>query len=138
MVQDGCHDRDDLDDCLEFAEVAGLDGETFAGGDGAQAADEELSADDEDSDPGLHDRWVIGHEEDEGCGDHEFVGERIEEHAEGGYLAAATSEEAIEAVGYGGSDEDGGGDELLLAVSALPEKAGGECPDQERNACDAG
>ena len=76
--------------------------------------------------------------QDEGGGDHELVGEGVEEHAEGGDLAAAAGEEAVQAVGDRGGDKDGGGDQLLFAVSALPGEAGGEGPDQQWNACDAG
>ena len=138
MVEDGGDDGDDLDYGFELAEVAGLDGEAFAGGDGAETADEELAADDEDGDPGLHDVGVVGDQQDEGGGDHELVGEGVEEHAEGGDLAAAAGEEAVEAVGDRGEDEDGGGDEFLLAVGAVPGEARGEGPDQQGDACDAG
>ena len=124
---------------LSLPRSRGLDGEAFAGGDGAEAADQELAADDEDGDPGLHDVGVVGHEEDEGGGDHELVGEGVEEHAEGGDLAAAAGEVAVEAVGDRGGDEEDGGDDFLLAVgAALPGKAWGEGPDQQRDACDAG
>ncbi len=53
MREDGCDDGDDLDDGFELADLAGFNGEAFRGGDGAEAGDEELAADDEDGDPGL-------------------------------------------------------------------------------------
>src|SRR5207302_9184328 len=51
--QDGGDDGDDLDDGLELADLAGFDGEAFGGGDGAEAGDEELAADDQDCEPWL-------------------------------------------------------------------------------------
>ena len=47
-------------------------------------------------------RGLIGDQEDEGGGDHEFVGEGVEQHAEGGDLAAFSGEIAVQAVGDGG------------------------------------
>jgi hypothetical protein len=138
MVEDGGDYGDDLDYGLELAEFAGLDGEAFAGGDGAETVDEELAADDDDRDPGMHDAGVVGDEKDEGRGDHELVGQRVEEHAEGGDLGAAASEVAVEAVGDGGEDEDGGGDDLLLTGHALEGGVGREGPYQQRNARNAG
>ena len=64
--EDGGDDGDDLDDGLEFAEVAGLDGESFNGGDGAQSADEEFASDDEDGDPRFDDVRIVGDQGDEG------------------------------------------------------------------------
>ena len=138
MGEDGGDDGDDLDDGFELADLGGLDGEAFGGGDGAEAGDEELAADDEDGDPGGHDARVVGDQEDEGGGDHELVGEGVEQHAEGGDLAAAAGEVAVQAVGDGGEDEEGGGEDLLLAVAG---RARGnvrrEDPDQQRDAGDA-
>lgn len=138
MVQDGGDDGYYLDDCFEFAEVAGLDGKALAGGDGAEAADEEFAADDEDGDPGLHHVGIVGHEEDEGGRDHELVGKGVKEHAQGGDLAATTGEESVETVGDRSGDEESGRDEFLLAMSTLEGKARGESPYQERDACDSG
>ena len=147
MEGDG-NDGDDLDDGFEFAEVGGFDGKAFRGRDGAEAAHEELAAYDEDGDPGVHDAGVVGDEKDEGRGDHELVGEGVEEHAEGGDLAAAAGEVAVKAVGDGGEDENAGGDEFLLgpgeeAVDGKMEACGQmkvrrERPDEDRDACDAG
>ncbi len=59
MGEDGGDDGDDLDDGLKFADLGGFDGEAFGGGDGAQAGDEKLAADDDDGDPGRNDAGVI-------------------------------------------------------------------------------
>lgn len=89
VSEDGGDDGGDLDDGFEFAEVAGLDGEAFGGCDGAEPADEEFAADDEDGDPGLDDVRVVFDESDVGGGDEQLVGQGVEEHAHGGNLAAA-------------------------------------------------
>src|SRR5260370_15114821 len=57
--EDGGDDGDNLDDGLELADLAGFDRETFSGGDGAQAGDEELTADHENGDPRLDDTGVV-------------------------------------------------------------------------------
>ena len=66
---------------------------------------------------GLTMRGVVGDEDDVGGGDHELVGEGVEEHAHGGDLVAAAGEIAVEAVGDAGEDEDDAGDDLLLAAA---------------------
>ncbi len=67
---------------------------------------------------GLTTPRVVGDEHDVRGGDHQLVGERVEQHADGGDLAAFAGEVAVEAVGDGGRDEDEGGEDLLLAVRA--------------------
>jgi hypothetical protein len=140
--EDGGDDGDDLDDGLELADLAGFDGEAFGGGDGAQAGDEELAADDKDGDPWLDDVGVVADEDDVAGGDEEFVGERVEQDAHGGDLVAAAGEIAVEAVGDAGEDEDDAGNDLLLAAAeaggavALPGEGGRENPDEQRDAGD--
>jgi hypothetical protein len=139
--EDGGDDGDDLDDGLEFADLAGFDGEAFGCGDRAEAGDEELAAYDEDGDPGGDDAGVVGNEDNVGRGDHELVGEGVEEHAHGGDLVAAAGEVAVKAVSDAGEDEDEAGDDLLLAAAeaggavTLPGEGGREDPDEQRNAC---
>jgi len=143
MGEDGSDDGDDLDDGLELADLAGFDGEAFCCGDGAEAGDEELAADDEDGDPWGDDAGVVGDQNDEGGRDHELVGEGVKEHAHGGDLVAAAGEVAVEAVGDAGEDEDEGGDDLLLAAAqtggavSRKGKDGREDPDEEGHAGDA-
>ena len=143
VSEDGGDDRDDLDDGLELADLAGFDGEAFGGGDRAQARDEELAADDEDGDPGLDDAGVVADQDDVAGGDEKLVGQRVEQHAHGGDLVAATGEVAVETVGDAGQDEDDAGDDLLLAAAeagsavALPGEGGREDPDEQRNAGNA-
>jgi len=137
MVEDGGDDGDDLGDGFELAELAGLDGEALGGGDGAEAADEELAADDEDGDPRRHDAGVVLDEQDDAGGDHELVGEGVEEDAEGGDLAAAAGQVAVHAVGDGGENEDDRGENLLLAREAVCRELRRQRPDEQRNACDA-
>jgi hypothetical protein len=140
--EDSGDDRDDLDDSLELAELAGFDGEALGGGDGAETGDQELAANDQDGDPGGNDAGVIRDQDDVGGGDQELVGEGVEEHADGGDLFAAAGEIAVEAVGDAGEDEDGGGDELLLAtakadgaVASGERESRREHPDEDRDAC---
>jgi hypothetical protein len=141
--EDGGYDRDDLNDGFEFADLAGFDGEAFGGGDGAQAGDEELAADNEDGDPRLNDAGVVADEDDVAGGDEEFVRQWVEKHAHSGDLVAAAGEIAVEAVGDAGEDEDDAGDDLLLAAAQaggavpLPGEDGREDPDEQRNACNA-
>ena len=141
--EDGGDDRDDLDDGFELADLAGFDGEAFGGRDRAQAGDEELAADDQDSDPWLDDVGVVADEDDVTGGDEEFVRERVEEHPHGGDLAAAAGQIPVEAVGDAGEDEDDAGDDLLLAAAEargavpLPGEDGREDPDEQRNAGNA-
>ena len=49
---------------------------------------------------------VEADEEDKGDGDHQFVGDGVEERAEIGGLLPAAGEIAVEPVGYGGGGED--------------------------------
>jgi len=120
-----------------------VNGEALGGGDGAEARDEELAADDEHGDPGRDDAGVVGHQDDVGGADHELVGQGVEEHAHGGDLVSAAGEVAVEAVGDAGQDEDDGGDDLLLAateaVGAMAVEGEGrrEYPDEEGHAGDA-
>src|SRR5581483_382157 len=131
--EDGGDHGDDLHDHLEFAEIAGLDGEAFGGGDGTEAADHEFTANHDDGHPRRHDLRVELHQGYEGGGDEQLVGERIEEHAHGGDLAAAAREVTINAVGDRGGNENRGGEQLFFAVQAA-EAAAGQDPDQHRYA----
>src|SRR6185437_16461556 len=82
VVQDGGHHRDDLDDGLKLAQVAGFDGEALGGGDGAQAVDQKLAPDNEHHDPWLYYPWVERDQNDIGGGDHELVGQWVQQHAQ--------------------------------------------------------
>ena len=62
MGQDSGHHGHDLDHRLELAQLAGRDGEPFRSGNGAQAGDEELAADDDHRDPNLDHLGVVGHQ----------------------------------------------------------------------------
>jgi hypothetical protein len=139
--EDGGDDGDDLDDRFELADLAGFNGEAFGGRDAAKARDEELAANDQDGDPWLDDAGVVVDEDDVGGGNHELVGEGIEEDAHGGDLMASAREIAVESVGDAGEDEDDAGDDLLLApaeasgtVAAGEGKGRREDPDEQRNA----
>ena len=55
MVEDGGDHSENLHKHLQLAQVAGLNGEAFGGGNGPQAADQELAADDDDDHPRGHD-----------------------------------------------------------------------------------
>jgi hypothetical protein len=137
VVKDGNDDRDDLDDGFELADVAGFDGETFRRCDGAESGDEELASNDDDGDPGLDDVRVVLDETDVGGGDEQLVGERVEEHADGGDLAAAAGEVAVDSVGNGEQDEEESGNDLLLAVEAAAREIGREHPDEDGHREDA-
>jgi hypothetical protein len=129
---------------MAVADLAGFDGEAFGGGDGAEAGDEELAADNEDGDPGWDDTRVVGDEDDVRGGDEELIGQWVKQHAHGGDLVAAAGEIAVEAVGDAGEDEEDAGDNLLLAtaeacgtVAAGEGEGGRKDPDEQRNAGNA-
>jgi len=102
---------------LYFAEIAGLDGEALRGGDPAQPADQEFTANDEHGNPGGDHRRVELDQRNQGGGDEEFVGERVEQHAEGGDLSPATRQIAIQAIGDRGGDENQGRQSLFFTVT---------------------
>jgi len=139
--EDRSDDRDDLDDSLELADLAGFDSEAFGGGDGAQAGNEELAPDDEDGNPWLDDAGVVADEDDVAGGDEELIGERVQQHAHGGDLVAAAGEVAVESVSDARENKNDAGDDLLLAAAetggavSLPGEGGREDPDEQRNAC---
>jgi hypothetical protein len=142
--EDGGDDGDDLDNGFELADLTGFDGETFGGGDAAEAGDEELAANDKDGDPGFDDAGVVADEDDVSGGDKELVGQGVEKHAHGGDLVAATGEVAVETIGDAGKDEEDAGEDLLFAaeeargsMSAGKREGGREYPDEQRNAGNA-
>jgi len=57
---------------------------------------------------------VVGGKEDEGAADEDFVDERIDDAAEGGFDLPAAGEVAIDDIGEGGDDEEGEGDPHLV------------------------
>ena len=105
MIEDRSHDRDDLNDRLQLAQLAGLNGEALRSSDGAQAAHQELAPDDQHGDPGRNDSWVIGHQHDVGGGYHELVGQGVEQDAQCGDLATLSRQVAVKAVRDRGQDE---------------------------------
>jgi hypothetical protein len=130
MGQDGGDDGDDLGDGFQLAQVAGLNGESLRGGNRTKAGDEELAADDHDGDPDFDDLRVVGDQGDERASNHDFVGDRVEEHAEGGYLGALACQITVKPIGDRGQDEEDGGQLLLLAVR-LPGKVRRQDPEQQ-------
>ena len=90
-------DVDDLQHRLELAVLVRGDGDALADADDAQHAHGDLTDDDDRGDPGGHP--VLRHERDEGGGDEQLVGERVEELPEGGDLLAAPRDVAVELVG---------------------------------------
>jgi len=142
MGEDGGDDGDDLDHGLQLADLAGLDREAFGGCDAAQTGYKELAADDKDGDPGLHDAWGVGNQNDIGRGDHELIRERVEQNAHGRDLVAAAGQVAVKAVRDAGQDEDDGSDDLLLAATQTRSTMSGEgkngrqYPDEQRDTCD--
>lgn len=131
VVKDREADGDDLDHSFELAHVAGLNGETFRRGDGAEAGDQKFASNDKDSDPWFYDVRVVLDQSDVGGGDEQLIGEGIEQHTHGSDLAAPASEVAIDPVGNGDKDEEDSGYDLLLAVESTVEKMGREHPDED-------
>ena len=58
-----------------------------------------------------HGRIVL-HQHDQGDGDHELVGHRVEKGAENGRLLQTPGKIAIEPVGHRGQTEDGGAEQV--------------------------
>ena len=129
----GLHDDPDeggdaegeLEGCLPLAEVVGGDDLAFFDGDLAEAGDEELAADDEGGGP---DGAVFRGEVDEGGGNEDFVGEGVEEFAEGGDEVEFPGEVAVHEVTDGGDDEGDEGDEVAggAAEGGRDDEDGGE------------
>ncbi len=135
--QDNGDDGDNLDDGLEFAEVAGFNGEAFGAGDAAQSAHQKLAANHQYRDPGLHDVRRVLHQANEGRRDQQLVGQRIEQHSNGRNLAAPPREVAVYAVRDGNQNEEERGEQLLLPVRSPKREVRRQHPDKERHAQDA-
>ena len=118
MVEDDGDHGNNLHQHLEFAQVAGLDGEAFRGGDGAQPTDQKFARDNDHRDPGRDQAGVELNQRDEGGGDEELVGQGIEQDAHGRDLVAAAGEISVDAVGDGGGNKQSGGQQFLLAAKS--------------------
>ena len=112
-------------DCLQLAQLAGGDGEPFRRRNGTQAGDEKFAADDHHHDPHLHHLRIVGDKGDERGRHHDLVGQRIEQHAHGGDLAAAAGQIAIQAVGNRGQNKENRRQNLLLPLPARENAATG-------------
>ena len=137
MRQNGRDHRHNLKDGFQFTDLGGGDRKAFGGGDRPKAGDKELAADDQDRDPRRNNARVVGDQRDIGGGHQQFVGERIEQHADRGDLLAASRKIAVQAVGDGGCDkhERSG---RLLQTGRVDGRVGAEQPDQHGNGRDAG
>src|SRR5271156_2718819 len=131
MREDRRHNGNNLYDRLQLPQIARLDGETLGGGNRAQAADQELPADDEDGNPGLDDVRVVLDERDVGGRNEQLVGKRIEQHAHRCDLSAAAGEGGIDSIRDGNQDQEQRGDNLLLAMPAAMRKMRREHPDED-------
>ena len=87
---------------------------------------------------------IVGDQDDVGGGDHQLVGERVEQHAQRRDLVAAAREVAVEAVGDGREDEDARRRCSSCSPPARPWRAHGspgkrgrQNPDQQRHGGDA-
>lgn len=136
VIEDDGDHGNDLDDHFELAQVAGFDGKSTGRGDRAQAAYQEFAADDDYCDPGGNQAGIELNQRNESGGDEKFVGHGIEQNAHGGDLAALAREVSVDAVGHGGGNENGRGEQFFRAVFAA-EVAGRQDPDQQGNAADA-
>ena len=67
---------------------------------------------------------VVGHQGDKRAGHHDLVGQRIEQHAHGGDLAALARQVAVQAVGDRGQHKQNRGQDLLLARRPCHGKCG--------------
>ncbi len=95
---------------LGLAEPRGGDVHALGRGDGPEARDSQLPADDDDGGPGRDAPEVD--EADDGRGDEELVGRRVEQLANDRDQALFAGEVTVQPVGEGGEDEDGRGDEV--------------------------
>src|SRR5438309_10869100 len=83
MIEDHGDDSYDLDDHLQFAQFAGLDGESLGCGDGTQPADQELAADDYDGNPCRNQAGIQLDQRDEVGRNEKVVGQGIEQNPAG-------------------------------------------------------
>ncbi len=93
--ENGSDDGDNLQDHLQFAEVAGLNGEAFGGGNTAKSGDEEFASQDQNHDPGGHEIGREADEEDESGGDEEFVGHGVEKDSHAADLSVLAGEVTV-------------------------------------------
>ncbi len=77
----------------------------------AQGRDNDLAADDHGGRQGQPEVAMFLHQQDQGDGDHEFIGHRVKERAEWRALLQAARQVAVEPVGCGseGKHRTGGG-----------------------------
>ncbi len=136
MIENHRHDGNDLDHHLELAEIAGLDGESFRGGNRTQPAHQEFPADNDYRDPCRDQAGVELHQRDEGGCDEKFVRQRIEQYAHGRDLAALARQIAINPVGDGSGDEQRRSQQFFFSAGTL-KAVGRQNPDQQRNAGNA-
>ena len=115
--QNDGHHGNNLHQHLEFSQFAGLNREAFRRCDGTQPAHQKFAADDDDRHPCRHQRWIELHQSDEGSRDQKFVGQRIEQHPHGRDLPALAREVSVDAIGHGGEDKDGRGQNFALSGS---------------------
>ncbi len=114
MVDDGGEHAEDLHAHLQLAQIAGLDGEAFGGGNRTQAADQELPANDDDHHPRRHDARIELHQSDEGSGDQQLVGNRIQQHTQRGDLGAPARQVAVDRVRERRGEKDRARQQLAL------------------------
>src|SRR5947209_5218279 len=118
MIENDGDYRDDLNQHLEFAKIARLNGETFRSGDRTQAADQELTPNYDDRHPRRYQLGIELHQGDKSSGDKKLVGQRIKQDPHRSYLTTSSRQVTIDAICNGGADKNEGRQDFLFAVQA--------------------
>lgn len=127
---------DDLHEHFEFAQVTGLDGKTFRSRYRAQPANQEFTPDDYNSHPRWDQAGIELNQRHESSGNKQLVGQRVEQHSDGGDLSTFAGQVTVNSIGDRGGDEEGRSQQFFLPEGAA-EAITGEQPDQQWDADDA-
>jgi hypothetical protein len=115
-----------------------LNGKALGSGNRAQSAHQKLAANDHYSHPRRDERGIKLHQRDESSGDQQLVGERIEQYAHGGDLAAFAREIAVNTVGNRSQDENHRSQDFSFPGLLARETWSAKNPDEQRDRGDAG
>src|ERR1700730_16951053 len=119
VVEDDGDHGNNLHQHFEFAQIAGLNGEPFRGGNRTQTTHQKLARNNHYRDPGGNQAGVELNQRDESGGDKKLIGQGIEQYAHGSDLSAPAGEIPVDPVGDGGGDKEGRSQQLLFAVKGV-------------------
>ena len=131
--QNHCDHRDDLDQHLEFSEIAGLNRESFRSSYGTQATHQELAPNNDHGHPCRYQSGIELHQGHERRGDEQLIGQGIQQNSNRRDLPSLARQVSVNSIGDGRQDEQRRGQYLSLTMLAA-ESAAGKNPDQQGDA----